>query len=179
MEDGMTSLWVLGVDPGQRGALVILRASDEPPQVCGWLDMPRDGKHVDVDVLGTWLRERAGALDAVVVEQVGSRPEQGVVSMFTFGQGLGAVLGALGALGVPKPLRPAPNAWKASMGLHGGKDGKTQSRKLAMRLLPASAHLFERVKDDGRAEAALLAWWGALRVMSRSSSHAQKLALAT
>jgi hypothetical protein len=31
---------------------------------------------------------------------------------------------------------------------------------MAMRLFPGDAHLFQRVKDDGRADAALLAWWG-------------------
>jgi hypothetical protein len=37
---------------------------------------------------------------------------------------------------------------------------KTASRERAQLLLPNYADLFARVKDDGRAEAALLALWG-------------------
>jgi hypothetical protein len=42
------------------------------------------------------------------------------------------------------------------MGLHSDKG---ESRALAMRLWPDHGDRFARVKDDGRAEAALIAWW--------------------
>jgi hypothetical protein len=40
--------------------------------------------------------------------------------------------------------------------------GKTASRELAAALLPDHAHLFQRAKDDSRAEAVLIALAGAL-----------------
>ena len=41
---------------------------------------------------------------------------------------------------------------------------KDQSRALASNLFPQSAYLFKRVKDDGRAEAALIAYYGAAKL---------------
>jgi crossover junction endodeoxyribonuclease RuvC len=52
----------------------------------------------------------------------------------------------------------SPQKWKRHFGLTSDKD---ESRRAASRLLPKSAHLWARVKDDGRAEAALLAIYGA------------------
>ena len=43
----------------------------------------------------------------------------------------------------------------------GGADGKNECRALATRLFPSCATSFERKKDAGRAEAALLAYYGA------------------
>jgi crossover junction endodeoxyribonuclease RuvC len=45
------------------------------------------------------------------------------------------------------------------VGLPHGAD-KTASRRLACQKWPAFSHLWARVKDDGRAEAALLAYFG-------------------
>ena len=74
---------------------------------------------------------------------------------------LGRALGAIEA--IPQSLGlvttyATPSAWKKSMGLI-GKD-KGASRQLATDLYPSWAAMFKRVKDDGRAEAALLAKWG-------------------
>jgi crossover junction endodeoxyribonuclease RuvC len=43
------------------------------------------------------------------------------------------------------------------MGVSGGKDG---ARARAMEVFPWNVDLFKRVKDDGRADAALIAAWG-------------------
>jgi hypothetical protein len=37
--------------------------------------------------------------------------------------------------------------------------GKDASRMRAMELFPSKAELFKRAKDDGRADAALIAYW--------------------
>jgi crossover junction endodeoxyribonuclease RuvC len=63
----------------------------------------------------------------------------------------------LAALGVPVTL-VTPNEWKRSFRL--GPD-KNEARLIAARLVPLSAARFSRVADDGRAEAALLALFGA------------------
>jgi hypothetical protein len=50
-----------------------------------------------------------------------------------------------------------PQKWKKAMGLGSNKD---ESRILASRQWPDSAHMFNRKKDADRAEAALIAYYG-------------------
>ena len=50
-----------------------------------------------------------------------------------------------------------PQRWKKALSLGQGKDA---ARARASQLLPAHAHYWQRVKDDGRAEAALIAVYG-------------------
>lgn len=90
-----------------------------------------------------------------VVEQVGAMPGQGVSSMFAFGQAFGLALGVLAGLGVAT-VTVTPAAWKRDLRLCAGKDA---ARLRAAQLWPAQAAEFRRVRDDGRAEAALLAHW--------------------
>ena len=59
----------------------------------------------------------------------------------------------------------APASWKAAFGLKRAedetkRDKKNEARQMATNLYPAQAHLFERVKDDGVAEATLIALYG-------------------
>ncbi len=51
-----------------------------------------------------------------------------------------------------------PAKWKRQYGLIG--EDKNASRATAARMFPAMAHAFARVKDDGLAEAMLLAYYG-------------------
>ena len=51
-----------------------------------------------------------------------------------------------------------PATWKRAVGLPAGREGaKDAARSEAIRRWPAKAGLFARVKDVGRAEAALIA----------------------
>ena len=65
--------------------------------------------------------------------------------------------GVLAALRVPYESI-APSAWKAQMGIPKGAT-KDVSRARALALFPALAEQLARKKDDGRAEALLLAEW--------------------
>ena len=57
-----------------------------------------------------------------------------------------------------------PPVWKRAVGIPPGKDGaKDAARSEAIRRWPGQAELFARVKDDGRAEAALIGLAGLLR----------------
>lgn len=79
--------------------------------------------------------------------------------MFNFGRSYGVVEGVLLAHDtVVRRVKPA--AWKVSMGLM-GKD-KNASRAKAREYFPDQERFFKRVCDDGRAEAVLLAVYGAL-----------------
>ena len=89
------------------------------------------------------------------VEQVSSRPQQGVVSTFTFGVSYGIVIGALQAALFDITF-VRPQVWKKALELSSDKD---DSRQMAIRLWPDNIDDFARKKDDGRAEAALIALW--------------------
>jgi crossover junction endodeoxyribonuclease RuvC len=57
-----------------------------------------------------------------------------------------------------------PPVWKRAIGIPPGKEGaKVAARSEAIRRWPSQAGLFARVKDDGRAEAALIAIAGMMR----------------
>ena len=153
---------VLGVDPGASGALALL---DTETGTIDVVDMPvvtikrgtRNVRQVQpalvVDIIKQLQPDRA------VVERVAAMPGQGVSSMFAFGRSLGVVEGALAGVGIPYTDVP-PATWIKAMGVRGGKDG---SRNRAIELYPRQAGLFARVKDDGRADATLIATWGAAR----------------
>jgi len=93
----------------------------------------------------------------IVIEDIAARPGQGVTSMFSFGRTLGFAHGIAAAAEAPIHF-VTPTVWKGKLGLLNSDKGA--SREKARTLFPASAHAFERVKDDGRAEAALLAYYG-------------------
>lgn len=139
---------ILGVDPGMSGAIALI--GDD----CALLGV-RDIESADgailaghlVDVIVDWAPTHA------VIEGVHSMPGQGVSTTFKFGRAFGTVEGITAALGIPTELI-SPAHWKRLAGVT--KD-KASSRARAARLWPASRDLFARVKDDGRAEAALIA----------------------
>lgn len=157
---------IMGVDPGASGALVILDTDDRSIVV---IDMPttkvkrgpRTVNQVDAVALSHALQPYAGACTAAV-EKVHSMPGQGVASTFSFGRAAGVLEGVLAALDIPFSLIP-PQTWTKAMRLFGGKDG---SRARAQELFPDQAHLFARKKDDGRADAALIACYAAERLES-------------
>lgn len=146
---------IVGIDPGKTGAIAALDNKGALLWVEDMTDLTGLG-------IGSWLAERLdGELVRVCwVEQVHAMPKQGVTSVFTFGAGYGALLGALGALGIRTKL-VTPNVWKRAARL---SSDKTASRQRAAELWPADAHLFRRVKDDGRAEACLIAEHGRLQL---------------
>lgn len=151
--------FIIGIDPGASGAVAILQRDGSLVQV---FDMPavevvvggKAKRRISPEMLAAELRLYADAV--AYVEQVGAMPGQGVASMFAFGEALGLARGVLAGLGVPVQLVP-PTKWKRAMNLNAGKDG---ARALAAATWPAQAAEFRRVKDDGKAEAALIALWG-------------------
>jgi crossover junction endodeoxyribonuclease RuvC len=92
----------------------------------------------------------------VVVEDVQGVQGSGATSAFSFGRGCGVIEGVLAGLDRPVTY-VTPQRWTKDLGV--GAD-KGAHRLMAQRLWPFDADLFGRVKDDGRADAALLAhWW--------------------
>lgn len=154
--------FIIGIDPGANGAVAILEAGTG--KLVQVFDMPS----VEITVGGKNKRRVAPYLLAeelrlydvlgtrAIVEHVAAMPGQGVSSMFAFGHAFGLAMGVLAGMGITADL-VTPAKWKRDLKVNPGKDG---SRLLAMTLWPDQAKEFKRVKDDGRAEAALLAHWG-------------------
>lgn len=153
-------MFIIGIDPGASGAVAILEKSGKLVHV---FDMPsvelmaggKAKKRVSPEMLADELKLYADQGAIAVVEQVGAMPGQGVSSMFAFGESFGLAKGVLAGLGIPTST-VTPGKWKKFMGVNAGKDG---SRAKAAQLWPNQAGEFKRVKDDGRAEAALIAEW--------------------
>lgn len=155
--------FIIGIDPGASGAVAVL---DEEGRLVYMVDMPTvevkvgkaNKKRVSPELLATEIQPYRFH-GVAWVEQVTAMPGQGVSSMFAFGESYGIVKGVLAAHGIQTNL-VTPNKWKKAMELNAGKDG---SRAKAIMKWPENAHLFKRVKDDGRAEAALIAEFGRTR----------------
>ena len=149
---------VIGIDCGLSGAIACLEGGN----VVEIYDMPtmviETNKKAKRQVSAHMLAEIIGKIqpDIAYVEKPASRPGQSVVAMFGFGRSLGVVEGVLAALNISVTY-VAPATWTRAMGKPQGKDA---SRHRAMELYPDHQHLFKRVMDDGRAEAALIATWG-------------------
>jgi crossover junction endodeoxyribonuclease RuvC len=101
------------------------------------------------------------------VERVGARPGEGPVGAFAFGYSAGVVAGVLASAGIPATLLTPPGG-KRLVGITRGSNGaKAAALSEAIRRWPDKAAWFARVKDDGRAEAALIAVAGLLREAAR------------
>jgi len=144
---------VVGVDPGLSGAIAWVKDG----VVLDAVDMPVMDGRVDAPALADIIC-KYGTPEMVIVEKVSSMPGQGVASTFKFGQSYGALLGVFGALKL-RIVHVTPRKWKGSMGLSSDKE---MARARAIDTWPDSSDLFRRKKDHGRAEACLLASWGAV-----------------
>jgi crossover junction endodeoxyribonuclease RuvC len=153
---------IVGIDPGASGALAFFDVLNGSLTL---IDMPiveieRSGKakrEISAAMLAGVIRSRGVQLG--VIEKVGAMPAQGVSSMFQFGRSVGIIEGALAGLSITTHYL-TPQAWQKAVGLRGGKDG---ARARAAELFPAYAASFSRKKDDGRADAALIAYaWSIL-----------------
>ncbi|MGJ0508415.1 MAG: hypothetical protein ACR652_15090 [Methylocystis sp.] len=156
---------ILGIDIGARGGVAILSPTGELIDIADMptlADGPAGRKAVNAPLLASILwKSHAGA---AFVEFVGARPGEGPVGAFAFGRARGVIEGALGAAGIPATFL-TPQTWKRAVGIPPGRDGtKDAARAEAIRRWPHKADLFARVKDDGRAEAALIAVAGLLRI---------------
>jgi crossover junction endodeoxyribonuclease RuvC len=153
----------IGIDPGLNGAIAFLDAEKGHLSI---MDMPilevkRNNKTKnEVNPVGVAIAMGlAGKVSHAVLERVGAMPGQGVTSVFSFGRSVGIIEGVLATMLIPVDI-VTPQAWQKAAGARGGKDG---SRQRAMELFPNYAGMFIRKKDDGRADAALMAWYAATK----------------
>jgi crossover junction endodeoxyribonuclease RuvC len=151
---------ICGVDPGLSGAIAYIGEHGvtvyDMPTRCVRVS-GQERRRIDMAQLATIFELHEGDVSLTVIEEVHSQPHDGHVGAFSFGKAAGCVeLGAHFTGGRIELV--APSVWKTQLGLAG--QDKNASRALAIKLFPSFAQLFARVKDDGRAEATLLAFYG-------------------
>jgi crossover junction endodeoxyribonuclease RuvC len=156
----------IGIDPGLNGAVGVIgeQAGNGCPRVFDTPTLTIEGEKTKrryntaamAELLAPYAGNREHVL--VVLESVHSMPKQGVASSFCFGQGLGMWQGIIAALGLPLEM-PSPQRWKKEIMADQGRD-KDAARFKAIQLFPTLATQLSRVKDDGRAEALLMAEYG-------------------
>lgn len=164
----MTMRLIFGIDPGINGAIATLIDGEAGP----FLDMPvmtvRDQNEVDGLALARFVREmitaHPGAYVHACIERVrampagrnedGSSRKQGAQTMFVFGDNYGKAKCVLEVLRIPY-IRAEPASWKRYFGLIG--TDKDTARQLAITRFPGAAGELKRKKDQGRADALLLA----------------------
>jgi len=142
---------IMGLDPGASGAVAFYYP--DSPQLISAYDVPLIDKRINAAALYDLIRDHSPEL--AVVEIVHAMPKQGVSSSFNFGMSYGVALGVVGALKVPT-IHVSPTKWKKYFALSADKE---QARAVAISKWPAALH-FRRKKDNGRAEAALMAVYG-------------------
>jgi Holliday junction resolvasome RuvABC endonuclease subunit len=143
---------ILGVDPGVHGGIAFFYPTTRRVDT---FDIPSAAGQVDAEAIVALLLQH-GAPDEAFVERAQSMPKQGVASTFKYGVAYGTILATLATAKIPTNL-VTPRKWKTAFGLD--KD-KEKSRALAIRLFPGCDD-FRRKKDHGKAEAALIARYGA------------------
>jgi Holliday junction resolvasome RuvABC endonuclease subunit len=150
---------ILGIDPGISGAIAWVADTGHLIRVADMPTIEVNGKKkVSPQQLVAMLEEHDDLIRLVAVEDVGAMKGNGAVSMFNFGYGAGILAGVCAGLKLPVSLyRPA--TWKRAANVPADKGA---ARQMAQRLWPGCRD-FDRAKDDGRAEAALLARWVATK----------------
>lgn len=153
-----------GIDPGLTGAIATLVDGEAGP-VIDTPTMEVDG-HTELDARAMALFIRAardmnpGAHVSACIERVRAMPakgrKQGAQSSMNFGDTYGKAKAVLELLGIPT-TRAEPASWKRSFGLL--KQEKDAARVLAIARFPSAASSLRRKKDNGRADALLIALW--------------------
>lgn len=142
-------IYYMGVDPGQSGAFAIITDEGNFVRVEDWED-PLWPALMAQPFLWTDVK-------LAVIEKVWAMPKQGVSSSFKFGVNFGMWQMALQALGVPFMVEATTKIRKILDSSVPQKPTKEDLRQYAIRRFPEEAGFLARKKDDGRAEALIMA----------------------
>ena len=143
---------IAGIDPGQRGGIVILE----------------NGQIIDRTLLvnvtpDSWLSRRF--VKIVYIEEAQTMPKQGIVSAFTYGRDFGYLLGTLSGKFIVNMV--AARTWTKRIHQQAprSKCPKNRSLWVAKQVWPEETWLAterSRVPHDGLVDAALIALYGHL-----------------
>lgn len=150
------TLTILGVDPGQKGAIALLTVDNYTalPLSC----IPSQ----DIQAVKSLLSSKA----IIFMEKNHAYPGQGATAGFVFGHNTGLITGILWALGAKEIRFLDPRVWQRLIGIEGIKDKKQRKAlliKKAQELFP-SFHFKRSTRcktpDSGMADALLIAYAG-------------------
>ena len=166
---------IVGIDPGVSGAVAFFDPDKSPASGLRWIveDMPVVGDPAELnapalrDLLCRFSPEHAfleqvNAMPVIVNRATGARGGMGATSAFRFGGMYFGIKAIVACCDIPLTT-VMPATWKKAQGLRG--PDKEASRRRAIQLFPdQAATALARKKDQNRAEAMLIAQWGALRL---------------
>jgi len=153
---------ILGIDPGLNGALSFYDGEELIIHDMPTVEFQKNGKSrrkVDIHKLHRTMHDLmypASHPNHIFIEQVSAQPSNGAAAAFSYGYGCGVVEATVALLNLPYSY-VSPQKWKKAMNCP--KD-KNAARVRASQLLPKFSHNWDRKKDDGRAESALIALYG-------------------
>lgn len=156
---------IVGIDPGNQGALAFLDPENNRMRI---VDMPTfefetTRKRVKIDPYAIKSELAGQPVGHIYLEEVHASPQMGTVSAFSFGEGKGIIKGVAAALDIPL-TETKPTQWKKQMRVPADKRATVQR---SSQLFPAISPLFKGPRGgvfDGRAEAALIALYGAMEL---------------
>lgn len=141
---------IIGIDPGISGGVAIIYQLNDGP-VIDVFDLPYHNKVIDLEK-STFIIGPITTNDIVVVERPQWRPNHGSKQVITTWYNYGRLSSLFDSW-----HEVSASKWKKNLDLSSNKD---QSRQMAAELYPSIADRLKRKKDDGRAEALLIAHWG-------------------
>lgn len=159
---------ICAIDPGLKGALAVYDPAfnflHTVPLPTRWR-MVANKKRFEIDIPALWAEFDKWPITKFLVEEPGAMPGMGATSSFSFGLSCGAVMATVEGYITSKTgaslvelllVRVFPAVWKTAMKV---PSDKNRAREAATRLFPARAEQWRVQADEGRAEAALLAWY--------------------
>lgn len=148
--------WI-GIDPGKSGCLAVLEYDNS----ITFFDWPKTGNIAHyIDCLEDFFLETKLRPAMCVLERVHAMPKQGVSSMFSFGENFGMWEMWLIMKRWPHMLVP-PQTWmKGFLSKGDGATTKQRTVAAAQKLYPEAELVGPKGGfKDGRADAALMAWY--------------------
>ena len=149
---------ICGIDPGITGGITFM---SERHMVCKPVPIEvyrvagKTKKFLSVSSICELLDDYSPSM--IFIEKQQAMPKHCNVSTFRTGFGYGIYLGLIIALGY-KYTEIRPQTWKKDLGVTSDKD---QARQRATELMPDASVCWDKRSQDGIAESALIAYWGA------------------
>lgn len=150
---------IIAFDPGKKTSWA--RFDTTKPHLMEVGDVDSTGIGRLVRPCAVHMRALVQEADIVLVEEVSSRPSEGVASVFTFGMAFGGILAA--AQGAEKSLRTVtPAQWSAQLRMKAGaskEEKKAAAVAYVKELWPGTRDMLRIKSDHNRADAALMIRW--------------------
>jgi len=156
---------IVGIDPGNEGAIAFLSEDDEihvydiPTYTQRSSGSTKSKTYVDASALLSIMQDNP--FQTAYLERVSSSPQMGVVGAFSFGENFGSLKMAVTACGGYCEL-VSPALWKKTLRVPKQKDGSVLR---ACNLFMGGREVFYGPRGgikDGRAEACMIAFYGSL-----------------